>query len=425
MQQEDPYSYTIAILFMLTNGLTAAMTITLSPLSNILKEYYSATNFEIFCINSTHAFYFIIFNFIANYVIDEFGARRSLQICLILQVLGCYLRTITTDDVFYMVVGQSLIAMGNPFVTNSLSKVSNQWFTSQKRVKLTSIMSSSYMFGLSFGFLLTSLVWSVEVLEDAQSIKNKIDTLLFLNSLLCFLIALPVFLFFKEKPENSPSPSASAKRESFISGLFILKNRNYFLLFLAFSIALANFFSIVSMIYIVLAPFGFDETQCSIIGLIINIFAGLSKIFVGYIAGKYMSIKNIIMLNFAFKIFAVIIFLMCLGPGNAIYFASAFLGFFIQMYWGPAFEYSCELVFPVSESHANGFLVLGGLVGGLFSNYMVDSLFTYHLNPNIFFIYVIFTYILGIVFIYMIDDKNHREEYEKSELQKFGMSSLL
>jgi MFS family permease len=421
MLQENSYSYTIAILFMITNGLTASMSITLSPLSNILKQYYSASDFQIYYINSTGAFFFIIFNIIANYVIDKLGPRRSIQICLIIEILGCFVRTIKSEDVFFMGLGQSIIGIGNPFVTNSLSKVSNQWFTPQKRVKMTSIMSSSYMFGLSFGFLLTSMVWSVEVSEDTQSVRNKMDTLLLLNFFICCLLALPVMLLFKEKPEHAPSPSASARRESFISGLYILKNKNYLFLLLAFSIALANFFSVVSMIYVVLAPFGFDETQCSIIGLIINIFAGLSKICVGYIAGKYMSIKNLIMLNFVFKILAVIIFLLCVGPGSAIYFASAILGFFIQMYWGPAFEFSCELVFPVSESHANGFLVMGGFLGGIFSNFMVDKFFTSHVNPNIFFVYLILTYILAIVFIYLIDNKNHREDFERSVMQKLEL----
>ena len=319
-----------------------------------------------------------------------------------------------------LMIGQTLMAIGYPFISNCLSKISNIWFNPKRRVKMTSLMSSSYMFGIGFGFLLTSLYWNDQ--NDELSVTVNLKNLMYFSALCCTFASIPVFLYFREEPDLPPSFSAEAKREDFMTSVFILKNKNFILLFISFSLAYGNYITINLMIHHVLAPFGVNEYQISVIGLIINIFSGFSKIVVAYIAGEIISVKKTIVYIFIFQTITVALFLFAMTTKNItfVYILSALLGFFCQMYWGPALEFACEIVYPVSESHANGYLLFGGNIVGLLTNYAASLLYSNVSNPEYFFVYLIISYICCVILTMFIEDKMNREEFESHALKNIN-----
>jgi len=90
------------------------------------------------------------------------------------------------------------MAIGGPFIRKCVSKVSKMWFTQENRVKMTSFMSSSYIFGLSFGFFLTSIFWPDKHISKIDDIIQNMKDLFFFSNLLtlCFLFLL---CFISEK----------------------------------------------------------------------------------------------------------------------------------------------------------------------------------------------------------------------------------
>lgn len=424
---EDPFCEKIAFLYFLANGISAAMSTTFSPISNSLQKYYSASENTIFYLNSVYMIYFLVVNFFANYSIDKYGVKNSVNLCLILTLVGAWLRIMLQKKLIILILGQTIMACGYPFISNCLSKISNIWFNPKRRVRMTSLMSSSYMFGIGFGFLLTSFYWKND--NDESSVNINLKNLMYFSALCCSLASLPVFLYFREEPDVPPSYSAEAKREDFLTSIFILKNKDFILLFISFSLAYGNYITINLMIHHVLAPFGVNELQISNIGVILNIFSGISKIVVAYIAGEYISIKRTIVYIFILQTLTVALFLFAMTTENIIfvYIVSGLMGFFCQMYWGPALEYACEIVYPVSESHANGYLLFGGNIAGLITNYAASLLYANVSKPENFFIYLIFSYILCVVLTLMISDRMNREEYELhvekniNSLRKDGM----
>lgn len=68
--KEDPFAYKIALLYFIANGISAAMSTTLSPISETLSRIYSSTEITIWYINSCYTLYYLLFNLFANYLID-------------------------------------------------------------------------------------------------------------------------------------------------------------------------------------------------------------------------------------------------------------------------------------------------------------------------------------------------------------------
>ena len=416
--KEDNYAIKMAFLYMLANGLSAAMSTTLSSITNSLVKIYSISEFGVFYINSSFVIWFIILNFPANYCIDNFGIKFSINVGALFTLVGVVIRRI--PSLFFLYLGQTFMAAGGPFIVNCLSKVSNTWFVAKNRVKMTSIMSSSYMFGLGTGFLITSIMWRDT--NDNQEDLKLCNDLLSISSLVTIFAYLPLYRYVREKPAIAPSKTAELPRDNFLEGLFILKNKNFLLLFIAFSIALSNFISLVLMIYSVRSPFGYSESNISNLGVIINFSSGASKIAVAYFVVTFMTIKKTIILNFVCLIISIIFFLLAIFSKEMglVYISSAILGFFLQMYWGLSFELGCEIVYPVSESHANGYLLFGGCIFGTISNFIV-SFFGNSDNPFYFFIYLIISYLFCILCIYSIEDSSKRDKFDMIPLKNIAL----
>jgi len=414
--KEDSFAKTIAFLYFLAFLTSSALSTTVSPISESLIKFYSFSNFTIFALNSSYPLFFVLCNLIANYTIDNYGIIKNLYFSIILCMIGAWMRVFINIHSNIFILGHIIMAIANPFLINLISKVSNQWFTSEERLKMTSLMASGYMFGLGTGFLLISFF--ISDTTDSTFKKTEISNLMVLSAVLFTLTNLPVIYYFKDKPDGIPSISAvSGREENMLNSVSILfKNRDFMLLNTAFSIALSNFITIILSINLLLKPFNFTEAQLSYIGLIINFSSGTSKCFIAFIAGKYISMKRVIMASLGLITVSFLFFNYSLQSGFIfnVYLSSLIFGFFCQMYWGPALEYACELVFPVSESHANGNLLICGAGLGVVTNAIVSVIFSENLNFSYFMMYLLVSYLATIYFVYLIDDKLNRVDFEKN-----------
>ncbi len=121
--QEDPFSVKIAWLYFIANGISAAMSTTFSPISNSLQTYYSASENTIFYLNSVYMIYFLIVNFFANYSIDKYGVKNSVNLCLVLTLVGAWLRIMIQKKLVILLLGQTIMACAYPFISHCLSRL--------------------------------------------------------------------------------------------------------------------------------------------------------------------------------------------------------------------------------------------------------------------------------------------------------------
>lgn len=420
---EDLYAYKIAFMYFIANSVSAMMSTTLSPLSKTLSLGYNVSELSILYLNSVFNLYFLFFNFPANYCIEKFGVKPTLNCALILTIIGAVFRIGIDINVGFVYLGQTLMAIAGPFITNLLTRISNKWFLAANRTKMTSLMASSYMFGLGFGFLLSSLALTEK--PEIEIRKTEIFTLMVTSSLVCTITLIPVIIFFKEEPLIAPSMSALSNREEFGQSLLsLLSNKDYLLLGIIFSVGLSNFISMISMIHHVLAPFNYSEYQISNIGIIINFASGISKVFIAFVVNNQASFKKTIAVIFTCLSVCTLLFTYTLSGGKImfVYFMAFLFGFFCQMYWGPALEYANEVVFPVSEAQATGTLIFGGCIFSVISNYIISSLYNHKVGKEDYLIYLFISYIFCIILTNYISDKLKREEYESFNIYGVGQS---
>lgn len=378
---EQKYRFLILIIYIMVSGITACLSYTFSSISKSLNQAYSTTEYDIYYVTISYSIYFIPINFIANYSIDHIGVRPSIIFCMLCQVFCSFLRIFIGKSIWFIYIAHTIGAIGNPFCTNSVSKLSVYWFLPENRLIATAIMTASYMLGTSFSFALGGWFVGDHDETDIEGLKDKIQNLLIFTLILSFAIGIITLVAFKERPTFPTSFVSNYPRENYFVALkSMAMNYDFRLLCLGFSLLFGNYVIFITFFDYMIGNFGFKRTEVAIAGSIMNLACVLGKIFIGFIAKKYISLKStLLLINFAILILIVLFLLSLISRSlGLLYFFSITFGFFLQMYWAPCLELSCEMIFPIGEANANGNLLIIGCIfnmifGFIFSSLMRDT----------------------------------------------------
>jgi hypothetical protein len=74
--------------------------------------------------------FFVFFNLPASWVLDVKGIRKGLIVGAVLTSIGASFRCLVDTHFSFVVTGQIICAMAQPFVLNAAVKISVRWFSS-------------------------------------------------------------------------------------------------------------------------------------------------------------------------------------------------------------------------------------------------------------------------------------------------------
>ena len=414
------YKYLIVLIYILCNLENAFINFTFSPIVKSLKFAYNVSDFDIYYLSICYSIFYLFMNFPANYIIEHRGIKSSLLIFAIGQVICCIFRLFINESISYVYIGQTISALSCPFCNNVVSKISLNWFESKQRIISTSFMTSSYMLGSGFTFILSTFFVEDPVINPDISLqKNQILAYMASGFFLSIGILIMVFFFFIEKPENPCCLVADYPRESYFESLkLIIRNKNFVYLCSGFALQTSNFCLFVVYTHFILTPFGFSETQIAYIGSLVNFWCFFGKLVIGYLVYRVFSFKKSLFYICLSLLVSILGFLLSLISGSSalIFIFSCFFGFFLQMYWSPSYEFACELIFPVGEANANGGLILCGCLINIVFGFIFSIIFS--LNERIWVPFT-FSYFLISTAISLVLFRNTKEDLnrEKKEFE--------
>ena len=128
---------------------------------------------------------------ISVWVIETKGIRHSLIIGLILQLIGFIVRIFINYEFLTLLIGQTFLALGQPFIFNLPSKFSAMWFPKRERVAATMVAYNSAILGFIVGFYLTQGVVYRDITKpDDQSMKKTMNSIRYEILLLTLMMAV-------------------------------------------------------------------------------------------------------------------------------------------------------------------------------------------------------------------------------------------
>ena len=114
---------------------------------------------------------YIFFNFPSVYIVDKYGLRTATIFGIGLTCLGYWLRCLINVNFYTCLFGQTLMAIGQPFLYNSPALVTTNWFPKKERSIATMVGTQMNVFGVLLGFLFP--MWFISDYSAGQALTEE------------------------------------------------------------------------------------------------------------------------------------------------------------------------------------------------------------------------------------------------------------
>lgn len=117
----------LAIFFILAfaNGMCW---VTASPIAVPIGRAYGQSDAVVSMIPMSYMIIYVFINFPSNWVLDVKGIKKGIVIGAVFTAVGAGFRCLITSHFAFVILGQILCAIGQPFILNAPTKVAVRWF---------------------------------------------------------------------------------------------------------------------------------------------------------------------------------------------------------------------------------------------------------------------------------------------------------
>ncbi len=345
----------VLLLFMFVNITLQMLWISFASITIEAAAFYSVAELEILLLSLVFMIAYIPITFLASWIIDKYDFRIGAGIGALLAGIFGFLRFFAGNDYTMLLIFQIGIAIGQPFVLNSITRLSANWFPESERTTATGLSMISQFIGIMLGVLITPFIVGA----------INIPIMILIYGLLALISGVLFFVFVKNKPPTPPSSEISREKVLMGEGLKqLFLNKYFIILFLTFFFGLGIFNFITSYIELIVVPRGFDATDAGLLGGLMLIGGIVGCVVMSTLSDKYKKYKMLLIISIIMATISLFIITFTSDP-ILLYLFSFLLGYGILSAGPIALEYAVDLTKPVPEASSNGMLMMIGQVGGI------------------------------------------------------------
>ncbi|MEJ2277676.1 MAG: MFS transporter [Candidatus Lokiarchaeota archaeon] len=174
------YRWVVLLLFFLANAFVQINWITFASINTIAQPFYGVDELSINLLSLTFMVVYIPITFISAWITDKYDFKVSAGTGAAIMGVFSFLRFFAGQDYSLLLIFQTCLAIGQPFLLNSVTKLSANWFPETERTTATGISLLSTYIGIALGLALTPVI--VEVIG--------IQWMLLLYGILSLIVAI-------------------------------------------------------------------------------------------------------------------------------------------------------------------------------------------------------------------------------------------
>jgi sugar phosphate permease len=357
------YRWVVLPVFMFIAAMTQLLWITFAPITGTAAEFYSISELEIGLLSMSFMIVYIVMAIPSAWVIDTYGFRIAVGIGAAFTGIFALMRGIFAPDYTIVLASQIGIAIGQPFVMGSITKVAARWFPINQRATAAGLGTLSLYIGILVAMILTPYL----------TIKYGIESMLLIYGVISAISAITFIVFARENPPTPPCPPGYQERALMFDGLkSVFRGRDFILLMVIFFIGLGIFNGVSTWIEPIVSPRGFTISQAGMLGGVMLLGGIVGALVLPLLSDKYRKRKPFILLA-----------LIGLIPGLVgMTFATTYwllllsglvFGFFLLSAGPIILQYGAEVTYPAPEGTSNNLLWLVGQVSGILFILGMDS----------------------------------------------------
>lgn len=358
------YRWTILFIYFIINLLMQVQWITLAPITSEAVTFYKVSPMQIDLLSLIFMVVYLFVSIPASYIIDTWGIRIGIGIgALLLGIFG-FMKGFYGASYKMIVIAQIGVAVGQPFVLNSVTKVGVRWFPLHERATQAGISVLAQFVGIIIAMVLTPILFKMYGMEKMLMIYG-----------IATLAGAAIFILLnREHPPTPPCPPGHDERISVFAGLkHIIKQSDMIFLIIVFFISLGIFNAVTTWIEQIVQPRGFSITEAGICGALMMVGGIIGASILPFLSDKMRKRK----------IFIVITLIGAVPGMIGLTFAGCYwlllvscfvLGFFLMAGAPICFQYSAEVSYPAPEATSQGLLLLAGQISGIIFIFGMDMM---------------------------------------------------
>jgi len=356
MDQEKPkvygYRWIVLLSFVLIGLMTQVLWITFAPVTSEAAKFYGTSDLQIGLLSMIFMIVYIVMVLPSAWAIDTWGFKTAVGIGAVLSAVFALTRGIFASNFTVVFLSQIGIAIGQPFVIGSITKIAARWFPSEERATASGLGTLALYLGPLAAMLLSPYL----------VLRIGIPRMLLAYGIATAAGALIFLVLAREHP---PTPPGRDERVLMLDGLkSMLRQRDFLFLLVMFFVGLGLFNSVSTWVEDIIRPRGFSITQAGMLGALMLIGGIAGAIVVPLFSDKLRRRKPFVLLALIGLLPGLLGITFAASYGLLL-FSGFVLGFFLLSAGPIGFQYAAEITHPAPEGTSNSLLLVMGQISGI------------------------------------------------------------
>jgi MFS family permease len=355
-----PYRWVVLASFMVIAAMSQLLWITFAPITIEAARFYGTSDMMIGLLSMSFMVIYILIVIPSAWAIDTWGLRAAVGLGAALTAVFAATRGVFASSFPLVFASQVGLAIGQPFILGSITKVAARWFPVKERATATGLGTLALYLGILAAMGLT----------PPLTIHYGMRNMLLIYGVATVIATILFFVLVRERP---PTPAGHDERALMLDGLKqMLRQKDFILLMVIFFVGLGIFNGVSTWIETIIRPRGFTIAQAGTLGALM---------LVGGIVGA-IAVPILSDLGRRRRVF-IIISLIGMIPGLVgMTFATSYwllllsgfvFGFFLLSSGPIGFQYGAEITHPAPEGTSNSLLIVMGQVSGIIFIFCMDA----------------------------------------------------
>ena len=381
---EEKKSYFILLLYSMLIVINQYFWISFTTITPEVVQFYHTTSYDVGILTIIFPIIYIIISFPAGIFIDKYGYKKSIMLGATIMTVFSILRLYNSFDVLF--IGQIGIAVAQPFLLNSSTKLSHANFSESKAPLAIGISVVFIFVGIALGTIIPPLF----VFNFSQY---------YLLTLYWILISIIMsILFFAFVYYHAPESHEKSNKINFTR---IFTEKKVLIFYYVIFIGMGTFIGLLTWIDNIFMPIGYSELDIGLISFMFIIGSIIGSFIITYFSTKFNRFW-ILVTSFCLSSIVLLIITFIVNIDITITLMVV-LGIFFSGSFPLIISWSSDLVGAEMSGSSTSAIWFFGNVGGIFIPLLMPYSFSvFGFNPYfIAFIVIAVALILAVPLIFL------------------------
>ncbi len=345
-----PYRWAVLMAYFGVAAMSQMLWLNFAPLVSFLQTKYNVSELAVSSLLLSFPLLYVALSINSGTMIDKKGYRFVIILGSIISAVFACVRIF--DGNFYMlVIGQTGIAIGQPYIINGISKLVSDWFDKEQSAMATGIGTAGMLIGMALGMGLTPAL--------NESIGFTQTMIVFAGISVLFTL---IFIFIAK--ENNIVKSKAVAMSAVKEIKLLLKNKNLVILLIICFFALGFFNGLTTWLEPILKPNGINAEQAGLVGAYLIIGGIVGSVIIPALSDKFKMRKPFLALC-CLAALGVVYPLCTFSSLTTIYILGGLMGFFFLPGYALLLAMCEEIAGADKAGAATGLLMLAGNAGAV------------------------------------------------------------